>query len=981
VFWNVPDPYVSGGWPNAQVPANDRMWDPVDLGNAQLLARTDDKRGVVTLYQASSYNAIFVSEMIEYQGNSVDTQFLYNALTIGQISEPATIYVDVDVPAGGDGSGWADAFNDLQGALAFAKSGDEIRVAQGAYTPEGPLLDIHLATNPNPANGARRVTITAELSWTAGADATSHDVYFGTTSPGMFQGNQSGTTFDPGTMAYSTTYYWRIDELNQGGTTTGTVWSFRTMGPGPSLSPPEGDSNEQAALEVIDREATFQLKNGVVIKGGYAGFGEPNADARDIEAYETILSGDLLGNDEPNFVNYEENSYHVVTGSGTDETAVLDGVTITAGNANGYFAGPTARGGGMYNEYGNPTILNCTFTRNSAGQSGGGICNHISSSPNLTNCTFSRNSTDVYGGGMSNRISSSPALTNCTFSSNSADICGGGMNNYDQSSPTLTNCTFSGNSASRDGGGMYNRDSSSPALTNCKFTGNSAILYGGGGMRNIESNPTLTNCTFNNNSANRGGGISNWLGSPIVSDCTFSSNSAELGGAVLNWQCSPMLANCTFSNNSAGIGGAIYQFNSISTLINCILWGNTAPSGSQIHNDGTSSTEVTYSDVQGGWPGQGNIDADPCFVQLGYWVQPPPGHPGDDIWVEGDYHLLHGSPCINTGDPDYIAEPDETDLDGKPRVIGGRIDMGAYEFNHIDGSGSSDDDSTPGTIDDINDFNWYELDPCDPNVDVFLGSGQIIDCNLSIGEHIFVLEVIDKVGASDTNEVTIIVQDTTPPTITCPSSERIVAYNDCVYRYGIGSGFAGSTSGPLVDQVTGDDMDIMITLTESGGVNWEPGPANGGSDCAIGTDAYNTFGGTADMTGVIYHGSTGWWVDLTFTGLDPTTEYTFATSAARNNYSGRLTIYTLTGADTYTNASTSGVDVLAENKVRFNTGDNHYEGYVARWTGITATDGSFTVRAEADPSSTDGRKAYSFDVFMLEGVLPGDVTLECPADT
>ncbi|MHC4109769.1 MAG: lamin tail domain-containing protein, partial [Planctomycetota bacterium] len=207
--------------------------------------------------------------------------------------------------------------------------------------------------------------------------------------------------------------------------------------------------------------------------------------------------------------------------------------------------------------------------------------------------------------------------------------------------------------------------------------------------------------------------------------------------------------------------------------------------------------------------------------------------------------------------------------------------------------------------------------------------------------------------------------------------ERMVAYNDCVYRsdqyiadyvttYDIGSGHPGLTSGPLVDKVTGDNMGITVTLTESGGVKWQAEPDNGGSDCAIGTDAYNTFGGIADMTGVIYYGSAGWWVDLTFTGLDPTTDYTFATSAARNNYSGRLTVYTLTGADTYTNASTSGVDVLAENKARFNTGDNHNEGYVARWTGITAADGSFTVRAEADPGNVDG-KAYSFDVFMLEG--------------
>ncbi len=65
------------------------------------------------------------------------------------------------------------------------------------------------------------------------------------------------------------------------------------------------------------------------------------------------------------------------------------------------------------------------------------------------------------------------------------------------------------------------------------------------------------------------------------------------------------------------------------------------------------------------------------------------------------------------------------------------------------------------------------------------------------------------------------------------------------------------------------------------------------------------------------------------------------------------------------------MDVLADNRVRFNTGDNYNEGYVARWTGITAADGSFTVRAEADPGSTEGRKAYSFDVFMLEGGFSG----------
>ena len=208
------------------------------------------------------------------------------------------------------------------------------------------------------------------------------------------------------------------------------------------------------------------------------------------------------------------------------------------------------------------------------------------------------------------------------------------------------------------------------------------------------------------------------------------------------------------------------------------------------------------------------------------------------------------------------------------------------------------------------------------------------------------------------------------------------AYNDCVYRddqykaenvttYGTGNGYGGPATGPLLDQATGEDMGIIVTLTDAGGVNWQPDPGGGGTDCREGTDAYNTFGGIADMMGVIYYGSVGWWLDLTFTGLDPATEYTFATSAARRNYADRLTIYTISGADNYVNASTEGVDILADDKVRFNTGDNYNEGYVARWTGIRSSGGSFTVRAEADPSSPEGRKAYSFDVFMLQGGFGG----------
>jgi hypothetical protein len=85
------------------------------------------------------------------------------------------------------------------------------------------------ASNPGPANSAADVSVDVTLSWTAGTNSTSSDVYFGTSSPGTSQGNQTATTYDPGTLSNSTTYYWRIDEVNAAGTTTGNVWNFTTV--------------------------------------------------------------------------------------------------------------------------------------------------------------------------------------------------------------------------------------------------------------------------------------------------------------------------------------------------------------------------------------------------------------------------------------------------------------------------------------------------------------------------------------------------------------------------------------------------------------------------------------------------------------------------------------------------------------------------------------------------------------------------------
>ncbi len=233
-----------------------------------------------------------------------------------------------------------------------------------------------------------------------------------------------------------------------------------------------------------DRNATFQLINGVVVKGGYAGFGKSDPNARNVETYQTILSGDLNGDDGPNFANNNENSFHVVTSNGNDETTVLDGFVITGGNANG--SSPDNKGGGMYNNSGSPTLTNCTFIGNWA-NSGGGMSNRYSN-PMLTNCTFNGNSSS--NGGAIYNYYSDPMLTNCTLSNNTAQSNGGGMRNSVYSHPVLINCMFIGNSADK-GGGIYN--SSNPTLFNCTFSENSAGQYGGG-IYTRENILTLTNC-------------------------------------------------------------------------------------------------------------------------------------------------------------------------------------------------------------------------------------------------------------------------------------------------------------------------------------------------------------------------------------------------------------------------------------------------------------------------------------------------------
>jgi predicted outer membrane repeat protein len=246
----------------------------------------------------------------------------------------------------------------------------------------------------------------------------------------------------------------------------------------------------------------------------------------------------------------------------------------------------------------------------------------------------------------------------------------------DGSSLTIRNCLITENGTNwYDGGGMCCVNSASPIVTSCIFSDNYA--YYGGGMQNTSSNPNLTNCIFSNNTATYcGGGMDNYQSSSvIVANCIFNNNHAgSYGGGISNYSSSPTVVNCTFSKNSANYGGAIYNEDiSSPNVTNCILWANQASgSGSEIYNfDQTCEPNFSFCDIQGSWPGQGNINVYPNFFDAD----------------ANNFHLSpDGSPCIDKGNNTPIGGLPSKDIDGEARVKDGDangteiVDMGADEF-------------------------------------------------------------------------------------------------------------------------------------------------------------------------------------------------------------------------------------------------------------------------------------------------------------
>ncbi len=206
------------------------------------------------------------------------------------------------------------------------------------------------------------------------------------------------------------------------------------------------------------------------------------------------------------------------------------------------------------------------------------------------------------------------------------------------------NCVLAGFTITGGKRGIY-CSGASPTITNCTIAGNVNADMGAGMFLNDGSNPTLVNCSFSGNSA------------------------SMIGGGMYNENSSPILINCTFTVNSATyFGGGIYCAGGSLELTNCILWGDTPDEIFTFNN----TPVITYSDIQGDWVGEGNIDADPLFAdpdngdyhlksQAGRW------EPSSQAWLIDDVT----SPCIDAGDPG-------TPIGLEPLPNGDIINMGAY---------------------------------------------------------------------------------------------------------------------------------------------------------------------------------------------------------------------------------------------------------------------------------------------------------------
>lgn len=392
-----------------------------------------------------------------------------------------------------------------------------------------------------------------------------------------------------------------------------------------------------------------------------------------------------------------------VSNEGPD--SVLDGFTVMNGSGT-MIVGAFWCGGGIYCSSSSPTIMNNMIIWNFVTGHGGGIYCCYDALPTVKNNQIMDNSSGIDGGGISCWDSSDALIDGNFIAGNIAFAAAGGIDCVD-SDPMITANTIEVNQAIQGGGiRCFN---SKATITRNIVKENWAVAttnaFGGGILCDASIAYIENNTITKNHSDDDGAGISCWNGSDavIVNNIVMTNDSSMSAGgidcigsdAVIvnnhvfdNWalgetairccHCSPTITNNTVCNNlaggSSGACAGLSTYYASPVVTNTIFWNNT---GAEIDVGLGSSPVVTYCDVEGGWPGTGNINANPLFVSL----------------AGNDYHLTYQSPCRDAGTNAAPQLPD-FDFESDPRIAwGGTVDMGADEFyTHMYITG----DVTPG---------------------------------------------------------------------------------------------------------------------------------------------------------------------------------------------------------------------------------------------------------------------------------------------
>jgi hypothetical protein len=598
----------------------------------------------------------------------------------------------------------------------------------------------------SPANAASGEQTSLTLSWNSVTGATSYCVEASTdsaafSSPVLLDSTVTGTTRPINGVAFNTKYFWRVRAKSASGSTAWSgVWSFTTIAQaavlyvnaaatGANTGNTWGDAftSLQTALDsakantqiwvaagtykptkqqggIGPRYQSFSLKTAVAVYGGFAGK-ETQLSQRDWKSNVTICSGDIgVAGDST------DNCYHVFYHTLTmqiDNRSVLDGFTITEGNANGA-ADPDDQGGGLYNTSARPTINNCVITSNYGG-SGGGMYNTNASAVQMYNCTVSNNACPSGSGGGISNASSNIVVIRCMILSNASGFWGGGINNS-SSSPSIDSSIVSNNQSNQ--GAIYNDGASNLRIANSTISANNCLYYG---AVFSAGNINIANCVFQNNvtSSSGGGAVSISGGKGLISNSTFVSNEATAdGGAIF---CQPgtlvslSLVNCTFSSNTAiGNGGGIYYVSNYPTdssksIINCIFWNDYSGSGSnEIYTGQSFPLVIKNTVVQNGYSDtmaiMTNIVTDDpqlgVLADNGGPVQTMALGSGSSAIDKGLYVYQdnNGVFCSTDGSASYldllgkpytpvgtVTQLNATDARGVTRPQGAGIDLGAYE--------------------------------------------------------------------------------------------------------------------------------------------------------------------------------------------------------------------------------------------------------------------------------------------------------------